>query len=138
MDVYHDKIVDADIILLSSPIFCMGIASQAKGLDRSCPGLPLQEICAQTSQLFPSERKGKRLGVFLASAGQKWDYVFDAAVPSVKCFYHVIDIRDADISYLMINGVDEKGAIEHHPTAKTDAEKLGKTVIAELRTRLAL
>jgi hypothetical protein len=38
----------------------------------------------------------------------------------------------------MINGVDEKGAIEHHPTAKTDAEKLGKTVIAELSKRLAL
>jgi hypothetical protein len=38
----------------------------------------------------------------------------------------------------MINNVDEKGAIEHHPTAKTDAEKLGKTVITEIRKRLAL
>ena len=36
MDVYHDKIVDADIILLSSPIFCMGVASQVKALiDRA-------------------------------------------------------------------------------------------------------
>jgi hypothetical protein len=83
------------------------------------------------------ERKGKRLGVFLASAGQNWDHVFEAATPSVKCFYHVIDIKDADISYLMINGVDEKGAIEKHPTARTDAEKLGKTVITEIKKRLA-
>ena len=75
--------------------------------------------------------------MFLASAGQNWDHVFDAAVPSVKCFYHVIDIRDADISYLMINNVDEKGAIEKHPTARADAEKLGKTVLAEIRKRLA-
>jgi hypothetical protein len=75
--------------------------------------------------------------VFLATAGQKWSYVFDAAVPSVKCFFHVIDIKDADISYLMINGVDEKGAIENHPSAKTDAENLGKTVISEIKTRLA-
>jgi hypothetical protein len=77
------------------------------------------------------------MGVFLASAGQNWDHVFDAAVPSVKCFFHVIEVKDADISYLMINGVDEKGAIEHHPTAHADAMNLGKTVIAELKKRLA-
>jgi FMN-dependent NADH-azoreductase len=137
MDIYHDKIVDADIILLSSPIFCMGVASQVKALIDRAQVFRSRKYVLKLP-IVPSERKGKRLGVFLASAGQKWDYVFDAAIPSVKCFYHVIDIRDADISYLMINGVDEKGAIEHHPTAKTDAEKLGKTVIAELRTRLAL
>jgi multimeric flavodoxin WrbA len=137
MDVYHDKIVDADIILLSSPIFCMGVASQVKALIDRAQVFRSRKYVLKLP-IVPVERKGKRLGVFLASAGQKWDYVFDAAIPSVKCFYHVIDIKDADISYLMINGVDEKGAIEHHPTAKTDAEKLGKTVIAELRSRLSL
>jgi multimeric flavodoxin WrbA len=137
MDVYHDKIVDADIILLSSPIFCMGVASQVKALIDRAQVFRSRKYVLKLP-IVPPERKGKRLGVFLASAGQKWDYVFDAAIPSVKCFYHVIDIRDADISFLMINGVDEKGAIEHHPTAKSDAEKLGKTVIAELRTRLIL
>jgi len=137
MDVYHDKIVDADIILLSSPIFCMGVASQVKALIDRAQVFRSRKYVLKLP-IVPVERKGKRLGVFLASAGQKWDYVFDAAIPSVKCFYHVIDIKDADISYLMINGVDEKGAIEHHPTAKTDAERLGKTIIAELRSRLYL
>jgi hypothetical protein len=56
----------------------------------------------------------------------------------VKCFYHVIDIREADISYLMINNVDEKGAIEKHPTAKGDAGELGIDVIAELKKRRAV
>jgi hypothetical protein len=87
--------------------------------------------------VVPLERKGKRLGVFLASAGQTWSYVFDAAVPSIKCFYHVIDIRNEDISYLMVNGVDEKGAIDRHPTAKADAQKLGRALITELKMRLA-
>ena len=136
MDIYHDKIIDADIILLSSPIFCMGIASQAKALIDRAQVFRSRKYVLKLP-IVPPERKGKRFGVFLASAGQKWDYVFDAAIPSVKCFFHVIDIKDADISYLMINGVDEKGAIEHHPTAKADAEKLGKAVIAELRRRLA-
>jgi len=136
MDIYHDKIIDADVILLSSPIFCMGIASQAKALIDRAQVFRSRKYVLKLP-VVPIERKGKRLGVFLASAGQNWDHVFDAAVPSVKCFYHVIDIRDADISYLMINNVDEKGAIEKHPTARADADRLGKTVLAEIKKRLA-
>jgi multimeric flavodoxin WrbA len=136
MDTYHDKIIAADVILLSSPIYCMGIASQAKALIDRAQVFRSRKYVLKLP-VVPPERKGKRLGVFLASAGQNWDHVFNAAVPSVKCFYHVIDIKDADISYLMINGVDEKGAIEKHPTARTDAEKLGKTVIIDIKKRLS-
>jgi multimeric flavodoxin WrbA len=135
LDIYHDKIIAADIILLSSPIYCMGIASQAKALIDRAQVFRSRKYVLKLP-IVPPERKGKRLGGFLATAGQKWDYVFDAAVPSVKCFYHVIDIRDADISYLMINGVDEKGAIADHPTARADADRLGKSLVTEIRKRL--
>jgi multimeric flavodoxin WrbA len=136
MDIWHDKIIEADCILLSSPIYCMGIAAPMKALIDRAQVFRSRKYVLKLP-IVPPERKGKRLGVFLATAGQDWGHVFDAAIPSVKCFYHVIEVRDADISYLMINHVDEKGAIEHHPTAKTDAEKLGKTVITELKKRLA-
>jgi multimeric flavodoxin WrbA len=136
MDVVHDKLLATDCIILASPIFCMGIASQPKALIDRAQVFRSRKYVLKLP-IVPPERKGKRLGVFLASAGQNWDHVFDAAVPSVKCFFHVIEVKDADISYLMINGVDEKGAIENHPTARADALKLGKSVIAELKKRLA-
>ncbi|MCX6687029.1 MAG: flavodoxin family protein [Methanoregula sp.] len=136
MDIYHDKIIEADIIVLAAPIFCMGIAAQAKALIDRAQVFTSRKYVLKLP-IVPKERKGKRLGIFISTAGQTWNYVFDAAIPSVKCFYHVIDIRDTDIHYLMINGVDEKGAIERHPTAKSEAEMLGKDVVAELRKRLA-
>jgi multimeric flavodoxin WrbA len=136
MDVVHDKILAADCIILASPIFCMGIASQPKALIDRAQVFRSRKYVLKLP-IVPPERKGKRMGVFLASAGQNWDHVFDAAVPSVKCFFHVIEVKDADIRYLMINGVDEKGAIEHHATARADAMNLGKSVIAELKKRLA-
>ena len=135
MDIYHDKIIEADCIVLSSPIFCMGLAAQVKALVDRAQVFRSRKYVLRLP-VVPPERKGKRLGIFLSTAGQKWDNVFAAAIPSVKCFYHVIDIRDADISYLMINGVDEKGAIEHHPTAMTDATNLGRNIIKELKKRL--
>jgi hypothetical protein len=136
MDILHDKIIEADVIVLAAPIFCMGICSQAKALiDRFqvfrsrkyVLGLPI----------VPPERKGKRLGIFLSTAGQNWDHVFNGAIPSVKCFFHVIDVRDKDIHYLMVNGVDEKGAILKHPSARKDAELLAREVITEIRARLS-
>jgi multimeric flavodoxin WrbA len=136
MDTWHDKIIEADIIILASPIFCMGIAAQAKALIDRAQVFTSRKYVLKLP-VVPVERKGKRLGVFLATAGQNWSYVFDAAIPSVKCFYNVIEVKDKDISYLMINHVDEKGAIQSHPTAKADAEKLGTAVIAEIKKRLA-
>ncbi|MFA5330977.1 MAG: flavodoxin family protein [Methanoregula sp.] len=135
MDIYHDKIIAADCIVISSPIFCMGLCSQVKALVDRAQVFRSRKYVLKLP-VIPPERMGKRLAVFLATAGQAWPHVFDAAVPSVKCFCHVIDIADADISYLMINGVDEKGAILNHPKARTDAEKLGESVIAELKKRL--
>ncbi|HOX34546.1 MAG TPA: flavodoxin family protein [Methanoregulaceae archaeon] len=136
MDVYHDKIIEADIIILAAPIFCMGIAAQAKALIDRAQVFTSRKYVLKLP-VVPVERKGKRLGVFLSTAGQDWSYVFDAAIPSVKCFYTVIEVKNRDIHYLMVNHVDEKGAILRHPTAKTDAEKLGTAVIADIRRRLA-
>ncbi len=137
MDIYHDKIIEADCIILSSPIFCMGLAAQVKALVDRAQVFRSRKYVLKLP-IVPPERKGKRLGIFLSTAGQTWDFVFDAAIPSVKCFYHVIDIKDTDIRYLMINGVDEKGAIDHHPTAKADATNLGRNSVAELKKRLDL
>jgi multimeric flavodoxin WrbA len=132
MDYVHDRIIEADCIILASPIYCMGLTAQAKVLvDRS------QVFCTRKYVLrlpiVPPDRKGRRAGIFLSTAGQTWESVFDAAIPSVKCFFNVIDVRDRDIKYLMVNGVDEKGAIGRHPTAMHDAETLAHEVIAHLR-----
>ncbi|MDH7593710.1 MAG: flavodoxin family protein [Methanomicrobiales archaeon] len=136
MDALHDKLVEADCIVIAAPIFCMGINAQTKALIDRAQVFRSRKYVLKLP-IVPEERKGKRMGVFLSSAGQKWDYVFDAAIPSIKCFYHVLEVRDRDIRYLMVNGVDRKGEIEEHPTAKSDAYRLGKNIYADMKGRLA-
>ncbi|MCX6700755.1 MAG: flavodoxin family protein [Methanomicrobiales archaeon] len=135
MDSIHDKIIDADIIVFASPIFCMGIPAQGKSLIDRAQVFRSRKYVLKLP-IVPPERKGKRMGIYLGTSGQTWDHVFEGAIMSVKCLFHVIDVADRDIRYLLIRGVDEKGAILSHPTAKTDVEKLGPGVITELRSRL--
>jgi multimeric flavodoxin WrbA len=135
MDVVDEKIVAADLIILAAPIYCMGINAQSKILIDRAQVFRSRKYVLKIP-VVPPERRGKRLGIFLSTAGQTWSYVFDAAIPSVKCFFHVIDVRDNDIRYLTVNGVDEKGAILSHVTARRDAEHLATSVISDLRGRL--
>lgn len=133
MDLIYDKISTADCIILAAPVFCMSICSQAKALvDRA--QLFRSRKYVLHLPVTPPGRKGKRLGLFISTAGQDWDYVFDASIPVVKCFFHVIDIKNRDTQYLLIKKVDEKGAILSHPDAKQQAEKMADTIITTLKT----
>jgi multimeric flavodoxin WrbA len=133
MDVLHDKIISCHILILAAPIFCMGINAQSKALVDRFQVFRSRKYVLKLP-VVPQELKGKRQGIFLSTAGQDWDFVFDGAKPTVKCFFHVVEVKDRDINYLMVKGVDEKGAILSHPTAKHDAEKLAKDVITKVRT----
>jgi len=132
MDYVYDRIVAADCIILAAPIYCMGLPAQAKALVDRTQVFRSRKYVLHLP-VVPPERKGKRVGIFLSTAGQNWDYVFDATIPSVKCFFHVADVRNKDLRYLMVNSVDEKGAIDRHPTAKADAEALAQEVVTHLR-----
>ncbi|MDD1714235.1 MAG: flavodoxin family protein [Methanoregulaceae archaeon] len=135
MDVLHDKIITCHILILAAPIFCMGINAQSKALVDRFQVFRSRKYVLKLPVVSP-ELKGKRQGIFLSTAGQDWDYVFDGAIPTVKCFFHVVDVRDRDTRYLMVKGVDEKGAILSHPTARHDAEKLAKDMIMKVRDLL--
>jgi len=134
MDHLHDQIIEADCIILAAPIYCMSICAQAKALIDRMQVFRSRKY-ALNLPVVPPERREKRLGLFISTAGQTWDYVFDAAIPVVKCFFHVIDIKNKDIVYLMKNGVDEKDAVLSHPTAQSDAVRISQEIIATLRDR---
>jgi len=135
MDTLHDQIIEADCVILAAPIYCMSICAQAKALvDRAQVFRSRKYVL--NLPIIPPERVGKRFGVFISTAGQDWDYVFDAAIPVVKCFFHVIEIKNRDLSYLMIRHVDEKGAVMSHPTAKNDAYALAQSLVQTMKERI--
>jgi multimeric flavodoxin WrbA len=133
MDVLVDKIVSCHVLILASPIFCMGINAQSKALVDRFQVFRSRKYVLKLPVVVP-ELRGKRQGIFLSTAGQNWEYVFDGAIPTVKCFFHVVEVMDRDIHYLMVNGVDEKGAILYHPTARHDARVLAERVISNARS----
>jgi len=132
MDNIHDKIIAADCILFATPIYCLGICAEGKALVDRAQVFRSRKYVLKLP-VVPPERLGKRLGIFIASAGQNWDIVFDGAKLSIKCFFHVTEIRDRDIHYLLVRGVDKAGEVQTHPTAREEARATAKRAVERLR-----
>ena len=119
MDDIYPKLLNADSIIVASPMFFYGLTSQLKALIDRCQALWARRYILK--QDFPhSVRKGAFIGVG-ATRGKK---LFDGAILTVKNFFQIIGVRYVD--ELLVRGVDKKGEIKEHPTALLDAFELGK------------
>ncbi len=119
MDDIYPKLLDADRVIVASPIFFYGLTSQVKALiDRS------QAIWARKYVLKQNLPGSGRKGAFIAVGATRGEKLFDGSILTVKYFFKTIGVKYVD--ELLIPGVDKKGEVKEHPTALSDALELGR------------
>lgn len=119
MDALYPKLLEADRILVASPMFFYGITAQLKALiDRS------QALWARKYILKQDWPGAGRKGAFIAVGATRGEKLFDGSIATVKYFFKTIGVEYAE--ELLIRGVDQKGDIKKHPSALKDAFELGQ------------
>ncbi len=119
MDDIYPKLLNADGVIVASPIFFYGLSSQIKALIDRCQALWVRKYILKQN-LPDSGRKG----AFISVGATRGKRLFDGSILTVKNFFQSIGVRYAD--ELLIRGVDKKGEIKEHTTALSDAFELGK------------
>jgi len=119
MDSIYPKLIEADRIIVASPIFFYGVTSQLKALIDRC-----QAIWARKYVLKQKLSDKERKGAFIAVGATKGKQLFDGSILVIKYFFQAIDVKYVD--ELLIRGVDKKAEIKEHPTALSQALELGK------------
>ena len=122
MQPVHHSLLQADRIILASPIFFMSVSAQAKTVIDRCQALWATRYLLKRRHRFASDGSRRR-GLFIAVGGQDWPDVFDYARATVKAFFAVCDVEFGE--ELTFRGVDPKGAIRNHPTALQDSFDAG-------------
>jgi multimeric flavodoxin WrbA len=121
-----DKILAADCIAVSSPIYTMGITAQLKGLIDRGQYLWARKFVLKT--LYFTDKHIKRhKGLFISTAGQNWDHVFDGAFPAITAIFNGTGFEYYD--NIIANNMDEFKGIKNHPTALKDAFEKGQKVV---------
>ncbi len=119
MDEAYPKLLDADRIIVASPMFFYGLTSQIKALIDRCQALRVREYVLKQK---PAD--SARKGAFIAVGATKGEKLFEGSILTVKYFFKAISVKYVD--ELLIRGVDKKGEIKQHPTALSDAFELGR------------
>ena len=122
MDAIYPKLLEADVVIIASPVFFYGITSQAKALIDRC-----QALWARKHILKQTLPDGGRKGAFIAVGATQGKRLFEGVILTVKYFFEAIGVRYADD--LLVRGVDVRGEIRQHPTALADAFELGKRLV---------
>jgi putative NADPH-quinone reductase len=125
-DVYN-KLLTYDIIVLSSPVYFMGITAWAKALIDRCQALWVRKYKLEK---LPEKPKDARRGVYLSVAGMNKPTVFDGARLTVKSFFATLDISFQD--ELVFYNIDEKSDIFNHPSALREAKELGEKLVNDI------
>jgi multimeric flavodoxin WrbA len=116
-DLYH-KILEADAIIVASPIFFYTVSAQLMLLISRCQALWARKYVLKNMDI-PQKK-----GAFIAVGATRGARLFDGPKLTIKYFFQAINADYSD--ELLIRGVDKRGEIKEHPTALTEAYELGK------------
>ncbi len=128
MKAIYPKLLESDILFLSSPIFFYGLPSQSKALvDRS------QAMWSKRALEKKSPEQRKRYdhgrGYLIAVGATKGKNLFEGVQLTAKYFFDALDK-----SYeggLFFRAIEGKGNIREHPTALEEAYALGLKSVKE-------
>jgi multimeric flavodoxin WrbA len=126
MQPVYDRLVEADVIILASPIFFYSVPAQTKALIDRCQALWSKRLLEKK----PEERRtlqGGR-GYLLAVGATKGSNLFEGAQLVAKYFFDALDM-----SYeggMFVRSVEGKGDMAKHPEYLKQAFDLGVSAAA--------
>ena len=126
MQSMFSKLLEADYIVLASPIYFSGVTAQMKGFIDRCQTLWSRKYILKQKLIAPE--RPTRLGYFISTSGTKGDdnKIFRGSIITVKSLFHVIDIKYT--GDLLFRGIDNKGDIIKHTDALQKAFEMGSSL----------
>ncbi len=126
MQKLYPKLLQADHVILASPIFFYGVTAQAKRMIDRCQALWARKYILKKTSV--QEESARRKGWFVSVAGSRGEKVFQGAILTVRYFFDALNVEYA--GELTFGRIDSKGAIKKHPTALKEAFEAGQRLVA--------
>jgi len=119
MQMLHAKFSVCDILIVSSPVFFMGLPAQLKAAVDRCQAIWVRKYLLRRRMPNLDARRA----LFLQVGGMKKKSVFEGGLITITAFFATLDYEFFD--KLLFNSIDAKDAIKSHPAALARARQLG-------------
>lgn len=125
MQKIYPKLLEADIIILASPIFFYGVTAWAKALIDRSQALWAKRYLVKDPSMGKEGKRKK--GFFISVGATKGQKVFEGAILTAKYFFDALNAEYA--GELLFRGVDGKAEISKHPEALQQAREAGRRLV---------
>ncbi|MBW2064989.1 MAG: flavodoxin family protein [Deltaproteobacteria bacterium] len=122
MQKVYPLLQEADVIILSSPIFFYGLSSQAKALIDRCQALWSKRMLEKKGDVRKRYDSGR--GYLIAVGATKGKNLFEGVKLVAKYFYDALDMTFE--GGLFYRGLETKKAALERPEALQEAFEFGK------------
>jgi multimeric flavodoxin WrbA len=130
MDTVYPLLQEADVIFLASPNFFYNVTGQVKLLIDRSQAMWSKRLLEKTPEQRRSYDGGK--GYLICIGATKGKNLFVGVELTVKYFFDALDMTYE--GGLLIDRVEEKGAILNHPDAMDRGFELGKNAVESLES----
>ncbi len=122
-DIY-ERLLDCDLLLVGTPVFFMNVPSQLKAVIDRTQCLWARRYVLKAAAV---EDGRTRRGGLIVVGGSKSEKMFEAVTLTIHYFFDALDMTLAET--LLVNEVDERGAIRRHPDLVAEARQLGRRLV---------
>lgn len=117
-----NRMLTADCIVVSSPIYTMGITAELKSFIDRAHYLWVRHLKLATDPLPPDKKRFHR-GYFLSTAGMDRDDVFNTAFPMMRALFNIFGFSYCD--NILAKDMDGRGGMMGDPGLLQHAFKAG-------------
>ena len=128
-DDFHDvaeKMVQADALILASPIFFYTVSAHTKMLMDRCQSFWVKHYLLK-KPITPG--RPRRKGAFISVGATRGKRLFEGVTLTIRYFFDAMEVDLWDT--LLVRRVDEKGEIFDHPEEIRAAYELGRRLAVE-------
>ena len=125
MQQVYPLLDQADVIILSAPIFFYNVPAQAKAVIDRCQARWAKRMLTKTAQERKSYDSGQ--GYFICVAATKGERIFEGSELVARYMYDALDMSYGGA--LLVRGLDAKGAAKQHPAKLEEAYSFGKKAV---------
>ena len=123
-DDFHEvaeKMVQADALILASPIFFYTVSAHTKMFMDRCQSFWVKRYVLKQPI---AQGRSRRKGAFISVGATRGKRLFEGVTLTARYFFDALDVDLFDT--LLVRGVDEKGEIFDHPEEIQAAYELGR------------
>jgi multimeric flavodoxin WrbA len=124
MQEIYGKLLDADCIILSTPVFFLSLPGKTKAMIDRCQCLWIKKYLLKQRV----RDGGDFRGALIACGATEGERLFECVRRPVRAFFTTLDIKLT--GELLVRKMEGPKASAKHPTAVRDARALGRALVA--------